>query len=160
MRSALALRQDMDANLPLQREAVQYPRSHQAKPFHVVHSVPSLLPTQHGPESDDMEWPTVARKDALDRDEVRKRLHTALVAKIPQYRNPAKEVAARAQTSTATVRSLRQDNIPDAMVTLIMLGREYPEFGAVVTQMIGIELDPHVEAVILQLRQVMARGGQ
>lgn len=115
-------------------------------------SVPSS-PHQSGLERVDMEQPTVARKPADHRDEVRSGLHLALVTKIPQYKNPAKNVAAATGASEATVRSLRQQNIPEAMVTLVMLGRTFPDFRTEVARLMGMErdLDPEFQREFAQL---------
>jgi hypothetical protein len=100
-----------------------------------------------------MEQPRVARKPANDRSEVRSGLHLALTTKIPQYRNPAKSVATVTGASEATVRSLRQANIPEAMVTLVMLGRTFPDFRTEVARLMGMErdLDPEFQREFAQL---------
>lgn len=99
------------------------------------------LPEQYGADTMDRASPTVARKAANARDEVRSGLHLALTRKIPTYRNPAKEVADLVDTSEGTVRSLRQANIPEAMVTLVMLGRAFPDFRSEVARLMGLERD-------------------
>lgn len=94
---------------------------------------------------------TVAR-NPVNREEVRTGLHLALVQKIPQYRNPAKEVASATGASEGTVRSLRQQNIPEAMVTLVMLARAYPQFGGEVRRLMGAgDLDPDFQRDLADL---------
>jgi hypothetical protein len=164
MNSALAVNLDRaGSRVTLQRHSYQQPVCDLSKHLHVVPSgEPSPRP-QHGAEQAPMEWPTVARKGEPDRDEIRSGLHQALNTAVPQYRNPAKEVAARVKTSEATVRGLRQQNIPEAMITLIMLGRAYPEFAAEVRKLMALEsdLDPIAERVFSDLRQLVAnRSGR
>jgi hypothetical protein len=74
------------------------------------------------------------------------------VKSIPQYRNPAKEVADKADTSEGTVRSLRQANIPEGMVTLVMLARAYPQFGGEVRRLMGAsDIDPDFQRQLADL---------
>jgi hypothetical protein len=113
-------------------------------------SLPSSPPIYS--ERDDMASPTVARKPAFDRENIRNGLHLALVKEIPQYRCPAKEVADLVDTSEGTVRSLRQANIPEAMVTLVMLARAYPRFGGEVRRLMGAgDLDPEFQRDLADL---------
>lgn len=130
-------------NLPNQSRPA-YPVNHVASPS---------LPTKYGAKDMDGTSQRVARKPANTREEVRNGLHLALTRKIPTYRNPAKEVADLVDTSEGTVRSLRQANIPEAMVTLVMLGRAFPEFGAEVRRLMGMErdLDPDFQRSLAEL---------
>lgn len=143
--------------IPLPRNAFHQPANYNVDPFQ-GHNSKLRQRQENGADEGQMEWPTVARKGSPDRDEVRSGLHEALTTKIPQYRNPSKEVAARIGTSEATVRGLRQANIPEAMVTLVMFARMYPDFGAEVRRLMGLEsdLDPIAERVFNDLRQLVA----
>lgn len=77
--------------------------------------------------------------DAL-RTEVEARLERALSETVQQYQVPAKALAPRIGTSVATVESLRQ-RIPQAWVTLILMGRALPGFGLEVMDAMNIDID-------------------
>lgn len=72
---------------------------------------------------------------------------------IPRHVEPAKAAAQKIECSPRTVEALRQ-GVPDAMVTVGMLGLAYPEFALAMAEMWGIDIDdPKGYAMFISMRR-------
>jgi hypothetical protein len=144
------------------RQPIDYPPQHYPKSLHIV-SVPSLLPPQHGIESDDMEYKTAPRNLGSDwkedLDDVRKALSSHWAKEVPGYKNAAKQVAPTIKASPATVESMRQNGLPEAMARMVFMCRHYPEFRAQFLRMVDPRylLDPTQERVVHDMIMLMVR---
>lgn len=88
---------------------------------------------------------SVARTAQTSREEVRKQLETALTTCVPQYREPAKQVAARLEQSVGKVASIRR-KIPEGMIDAALMCVHYPEFAKAWARVTLMESDLHPEA--------------
>jgi hypothetical protein len=97
------------------------------------------------------------------REHIKSSLKLALKEAAPQYRVPAKVIAAEVGVSDATAEAWRSGStLPDAG-NLIILARIYPEIAAAVRQLISLdsELDPGAHAIFIQLQNyVRERAGK
>lgn len=101
--------------------------------------VPSL-PNKHGAEDMQRASERTTRNLRVSRNEIADRIRLAVNNAIPQHVEPAKAAAQKIECSPRTVEALRQ-RIPDAMVTVGMLGLAYPEFAIAMAEMWGISVD-------------------
>jgi hypothetical protein len=127
-----------------------------------VHSVPPS-PHQHATER------TLPASETNRRDlgyarrptlyEIKSELHDALLSAIPRHKVPAKEVAFEIEASQATVESMRQNGVPDAMGRLILACLAYPEFQARVARLMGLQamLHPDAQRLMSELVTLMQR---
>lgn len=99
------------------------------------------------------------RNARTSREEIRKQLEAALATAVPQYRVPAKEVAANIEQSVGKVASIRR-KVPEGMVDAAMFCLHYPEFAkrwAKVAQM-QAELHPEAARALNEFVQAVVRG--
>lgn len=88
---------------------------------------------------------SVARNATTSREEIRKSLETALTTCVPQYREPAKQVAARLEQSVGKVASIRR-KIPEGMIDAALMCVHYPEFAKAWARVTQMQADLHPEA--------------
>ncbi len=127
----------------LQRRSAELHHHHSTRRFHVLVSDAPSQRNDDCAEAGARVSRTIHRNAATLRKEVEQQLSDALSEAIPTYVAPAKTVAREIGTSTGTVENLRQ-RVPDAMVTLVMLGRAYPKLGSQVARLMALdaEMDP------------------
>lgn len=113
------------------------------QPLHL--KSPSSLRPQHGVERPVSASSSVARNATTSREEIRKSLETALTTCVPQYREPAKQVAARLEQSVGKVASIRR-KIPEGMIDAALMCVHYPEFAKAWARVTLMESDLHPEA--------------
>lgn len=91
--------------------------------------------------------------------EVKANLHAAMLRTIPRHRIPAKEMAHKIEASPATVESMRQNSVPDAMARLVLACLAYPEFRAEVGRLMGMrsEINPDAQKLMSELVTLMQR---
>lgn len=171
MSSALAINLDRASHrTALPRYANQQPIGDLSKHLHVVPSkVPSLLPQKHEARQAEMRPETIQRTTRNQSDvipskaDMKRAIKDAIFHSLPAYKITAAEIADRIGANDATVEGWRsrEGGVPSAEYTLILMVA-FPDFAAQLQGRIGLraELDPHQEAVLLQLRQVMARSGR
>lgn len=101
---------------------------------------------------------TVARNARNLREEVRKTLESALARHVPQYREPAKQVAANIQQSVGKVASIRR-KIPEGMIDAALICMHYPEFAKAWAQVARMESDlhPDTQRLMSELVTLMQR---
>jgi FixJ family two-component response regulator len=97
----------------------------------------------------------VTRNRGISRTEVERRIGSALTKAIPPYVTPAKVVAVDLGISPRTVENLRA-NIPEAMVTMGMIGCVSPVFALQMCELWGIDIDTsRGYALYLELQRQM-----
>jgi hypothetical protein len=104
------------------------------------HQSVSVTPQQHGAKQMSLSSKTTTKNLRISRNEVADQLRLAVNNAIPQHVETAKAAAQKIECSPRTVEALRQ-RVPDAMVTVAMLGLAYPEFAISMAQMWGIDVD-------------------
>jgi hypothetical protein len=93
------------------------------------------------------------RNARVSRNAVADRMRLAVDNAIPQHVETAKAAAQKIEVSPRTVEALRQ-RVPDAMVTVGMLGIAYPEFALAMAEMWGIDIDdPKGYAMFIAMRR-------
>jgi hypothetical protein len=88
---------------------------------------------------------TVARNAKTSREEIRKQLADALTTCVPQYREPAKQVAANIGQSVGKVASIRR-KVPEGMIDAALICIHYPEFAKRWARVAQMQADLHPDA--------------
>jgi hypothetical protein len=150
--------------IPLPRNAFHQPANYNVDPFHVVSGPSSSSPTQHGRDEAPMECESDTRNlEGKDWNDdlvvVRKTLSSHWTKEVPGYKHAAKQVAPTIKASQATVESMRQNGLPEAMARMVFMCRHYPEFRAQFQRMIDPRylLDPTQERVIHDMIMLMVK---
>lgn len=104
------------------------------------HSESPSRSTEDGAKGMSISSEKTTRNLRVSRNAVADRMRLAVNNAIPQHVEPAKAAAQKIEVSPRTVEALRQ-RVPDAMVTVGMLGIAYPEFAIAMAEMWGINID-------------------
>jgi hypothetical protein len=166
MQSALSLRESPREDLHYRAASLQRDGAHNISGKLSDMAGQGMSPSQrpqHGGDGDPMSSER-DRKFLRNRKaclrEVKEQLSRDWVETIPQYRNPAKEVAGHIESSEGTVENLRQRGVPDAMARLVLACLAYPEFRARVAKLMGLQadLDPDAQKLMSELVTLMQRA--
>jgi DNA-binding transcriptional regulator YiaG len=167
MNSALAFNPDRAGYRgALQRHSHQQPVNDVSKQLHLVsRSEPSLQHPENGADEGQMRSGTIRRttRDQSDlvpsKADTRQAIKDALFRGLPAYKFTAGEIADRIGVSTATVEGWRASSGVPSAECVTMLRLAFPEFEAQLNVALGLsDLEPHMELIIVQLRQKLRSG--
>lgn len=128
-----------DAAKHTPREIADRQRPVRPVALHLVETPSPSRPEIYGSEAE-MAAETITRNRGTPRILVERHIGTAVEKAIPPYVATAKAVALKLGVSPRTVENIRQQ-VPDAWVTMGMVGLEYPAFAVSMADLWGIDID-------------------